>query len=113
MAWLLDNNVPRGVTHLLRDRGDDTVEVREVLAANAPDADVLAYARATSRVLVTHDAALARRTRAVRHPCVWLRTREVDDVERFRAELPAIAAALAAGSVVIRLRKGRLDPVER
>lgn len=113
MAWLLDNNVPRGLTHLLRDRGEEAVEVREVLAANAPDADVLAYARATARVLVTHDAALARRARAVRHACVWLRTREVDDVEGFRAELPAIATALAAGSVDIRLRKGRLDASER
>lgn len=113
MAWLLDNNVPRGLTHLLRDRGEDAVEVRDVLAANAPDADVLAYARATARVLVTHDAALARRARAVRHPFVWLRTREVDDVERFRAEISAIAEALAAGSVDIRLRKGRLDLSER
>lgn len=113
MAWLLDNNVPRGLTHLLRDRGEDVVEVREVLAANAPDADVLAYARATARVLVTHDTALARRSRSVRHACVWLRTREVDDVERFRAQLPAIAASLAAGTVDIRVRKGRLDLGDR
>ena len=113
MAWLLDNNVPRGVTHLLRDRGEDVVEVREVLGANAPDPDVLAYSRATARVLVTHDTALARRARAVGHPCVWLRTREVDDVERFRAELPAIGAALAAGSGEIRLGKGRLALGER
>ena len=109
MAWLLDNNVPRGVTHLLRDRGDDVVEVREVLSASAPDADVLAYARATARVLVTHDAALARRARLIRHPCLWLRTREVHDVERIRAELTAIAAALAAGSEDIRLGEGGLD----
>jgi hypothetical protein len=34
--------VPRGVTHLLSDQGEDVVEVREVLAADAPDADVLA-----------------------------------------------------------------------
>lgn len=109
MAWLLDNNVPRGVTHFLRDRGEDAVEVREVLAANAPDADVLAYARATASVLVTHDSALARRARAIGHPCVWLRTREVHDVERFRTELAAIAAALAAGSVDIRVRAVHLD----
>ena len=113
MAWLLDNNVPRGVTHLLRDRGEDVVEVREVLGANAPDPDVLAYARATARVLVTHDTALARRARAMRHPCVWLRTREVHDVERFRAELSAIATALAAGSVDIRLPTGHLALGER
>jgi predicted nuclease of predicted toxin-antitoxin system len=113
VAWLLDNNVPRGVTHLLRDLGDDVVEVREVLAANAPDADVLAYARATGSVLVTHDSALARRARAIGHPCVWLRTREVHDVERFRVELTAIAAALAAGSVDIRLGEGGLDARDR
>jgi predicted nuclease of predicted toxin-antitoxin system len=113
VAWLLDNNVPRSVTHLLRDRGEDVVEVREVLAANAPDADVLAYARATASVLVTHDAALARRSRVIRHPCLWLRTREVHDVERFRTELAAIAAALAAGAVDIRIGEGRLDVKER
>jgi predicted nuclease of predicted toxin-antitoxin system len=109
VAWLLDNNVPRGVTHLLRDRGDDVVEVREVLAANAPDADVLAYARATARVLVTHDTALARRARQLQHPCLWLRTREVHDMERIRTELATIAAALAAGSVDLRLGGGGLD----
>jgi predicted nuclease of predicted toxin-antitoxin system len=113
VAWLLDNNVPRGVTHVLRDRGDDAVEVREVLSASAPDADVLAYARATARVLVTHDTALARRARQLRHPCLWLRTPEVHDVERFRAGLTAIAAALAAGSVDVRLGEGRLDVRDR
>jgi predicted nuclease of predicted toxin-antitoxin system len=68
VRWLLDSNVPRGVTHLLRDQGEDVVEVRVVLAANAPDADVLAYASATATVLVTHDSALARRARALGHP---------------------------------------------
>jgi hypothetical protein len=39
------------------------VEVRDVLASDAPDADVLAYARATARVLVTHDRGLTRHAR--------------------------------------------------
>ena len=113
MAWLLDNNVPRGVKHLLRDRGDDVVEVREVLSASAPDADVLAYARATATVLVTHDSTLARRARALGHPCVWLRTRETHDVERLRTEHTVIAAALAAGSIDIRLSEAGLDVRDR
>jgi hypothetical protein len=41
VALLLDNAVPREVTHLLRERGEDVLEVRDVLAANAPDADEL------------------------------------------------------------------------
>jgi predicted nuclease of predicted toxin-antitoxin system len=113
LGWILDNNVPRGVTHLLSDQGEAVVEVREVLAADAPDADVLAYARAMATVLVTHDSALARRARALGHPCVWLRTREVHDVERLRTELATIAAALAAGSVDIRLGEGGLDVRDR
>lgn len=34
--WLVDNNVPRQVTQLLRDLGHDVLEVREVLTAGAP-----------------------------------------------------------------------------
>lgn len=108
MRWLLDNNVPRSVTHLLRDRGRDVVEVREVLAPDAPDADVLAYARATERVLVTHDVALVRRARASAHPHLWLRTREVDDRERLAADLDTIEEALAEGADAIRLLRSGL-----
>jgi hypothetical protein len=41
VAWLPDNAVPRELPHLLRERGEDVFEVRDVLAANAPDADEL------------------------------------------------------------------------
>jgi hypothetical protein len=50
---------------------------------------------------------------ALEHPCVWLRTREVHDVERLRTELATIAAALAAGSVDIRLGEAGLDVRDR
>jgi len=108
VRWLLDNNVPRSVTHLLRDRGRDVVEVREVLAADAPDVDVLAYARATERVLATHDVALARRARASAHPHVWLRTREVDDRDRLADELDRIEGALRGGASDVRLLRSGL-----
>ena len=61
MKWLVDNNVPRGVTTLLLDLGHEVAEVRQALADNAPDSSVAAYAAAEGFVLVTHDRGLARR----------------------------------------------------
>ncbi len=61
--WLVDNNVPRQVTQLLRDLGHDVVEVREVLAASAPDAAIAAFARQSDRRGVTNDVGFARACR--------------------------------------------------
>lgn len=108
MDCLLDNNVPRSVTHLLRDRGWGVVEVRDALAPDAPDADVLAYARATGRILITHDRGLVRRARAAGHPLVWLRTGETDDRDRLAVELPEIEAALDRGACEIQVFKREL-----
>ena len=109
MDALLDNNVPRSVTHLLQDQGWDAVEVRDVLASDAPDADVLAYARATARVLVTHDRGLARRARLARHPHIWLRTRETQDLDCLVAVLVEVERALNEGAVDLRLTAGGLS----
>ena len=108
MDCLLDNNVPRSVTHLLRDRAWDAIEVRDALAPDAPDAEVLAYARATGRVLITHDRGLARRARAEGHPLVWLRTAETEDRDRLAAELAKIEAALDNGASEIQVLKSEL-----
>ena len=81
MKWLVDNNVPRGVTTLLLDLGYEAAEVREALADNAPDSEVAAYAAAEGLLL---------------------------DFEAFRGEVrvhrprsadPALAHELEAGSV--------------
>ena len=99
MKWLIDNNVPRGVTTLLLHLGHEPTEVRQVLADNAPDSVVAAYAAAEGLVVVTHDRGLARRCllAGIRH--LWLRTREPQDEDRVREVLPAIEEAFAAGSV--------------
>ena len=65
MKWLVDNNVPRGVTTLLLDLGHEATEVRQALADNAPDSAVAAYAEAESFVLVTT-------TGAWPHGACWL-----------------------------------------
>jgi predicted nuclease of predicted toxin-antitoxin system len=99
MKWLVDNNVPRGVTALLLDLGHEAVEVRQALADNAPDSVVAAYAAAEGLVVVTHDRGLARRCLLAGIPHLWLRTREPQDRERIREALPAIAEAFAHGSI--------------
>ena len=99
MRWLIDNNVPRGVTTLLVDLGHEPTEVRQVLADNAPDLVVAAYAAAEGLVVVTHDRGLARRCLLAGTPHLWLRTREPQDRERIREALPAIEEAFAQGSV--------------
>lgn len=67
-GWLVDNQVPRSVTRLLRTSGHDTVEVRSVLGGDAPDAAITAYARLTdvidaidagaTQLVLTRDGAL-------------------------------------------------------
>src|ERR1035437_322798 len=76
MKWLVDNNVPRGVTKLPLDLGHDATEVRQVLAHNAPDSAIAAYAAAEGFVLVTHDRGLARRCLLAGIPYLWLGTPE-------------------------------------
>jgi len=101
VRWLIDNNVPRGVTWLLLDRGDEAVEVREVLAHDAPDAAVAAYAAAENFVLVTHDRALARRCLGNAMPHLWLRTPEPRDAERIGEMLPLIEEAFRSHAVQV------------
>ena len=97
-GWLVDNNVPRGVTVLLVDRGEDAVEVRAVLGQDAPDDAVVAFAAAQDRWLITHDRGCARNALGKGVPHLWLRTPETDDVERLRTELDGVLPALEAGA---------------
>jgi predicted nuclease of predicted toxin-antitoxin system len=99
VRWLIDNNVPRGVTRFLRELGHEATEVRQVLAHDAPDSVVAAYAAAEGFVVVTHDRGLAKRCLLAGIPHLWLRTREPDDEERMREALPAIEEAFVQGSI--------------
>jgi|SRR5665811_1159846 len=108
MRWLIDNNVPRGVTTLLLDLGHEVTEVRQVLADNAPDSVVAAYAAAEGLVVVTHDRGPARRCLRAGIPHLWLRTRQPQDEDRVREALAAIEEAFAQGWV--RLVASRRTP---
>lgn len=104
--WLVDNNVPRSVTDLLRGRGDVALEVRSVLGANAEDTAIAAYARARGLRVVTHDTAFARVCKADGIPHLWLRTSEHEDRARLAARLGEINAAFARGVVRVALTRG-------
>lgn len=96
-GWLVDNNVPRGVTLLLGDAGQDVIEVRAALGQDASDDDVIAYAASQDRTLVTHDRGCARKALDRGVPHVWLRTPETRDVDRLRAELGIVIGAIEVG----------------
>jgi predicted nuclease of predicted toxin-antitoxin system len=102
-GWLVDNNVPRSVTWLLCDKGEDAVEVRDVLGQEAPDIAVVAYAASQDRWLVTHDRGCAKDAWGGRIPHVWLRTPETRDVDRLREVLAAAMTDLEAGCVRVTL----------
>lgn len=102
-GWLVDNNVPRSVTWLLRDRGEDAVEVREALGQEAPDRAVVAYASAQGRWLITHDRGCARDAWHGGIPHVWLRTPETRDRDRLQSVLVCVIADLEAGRTRVTL----------
>jgi predicted nuclease of predicted toxin-antitoxin system len=105
VKWLIDNNVPRGVTVLLAESGHEPIEVRQVLAHNSPDA---AYAAAGCFVLVTHDRGLAKRCLLAGIHHLWLRTPEPHDEGRVRDVLPAIEEAFAQGSTRVVVSRSTL-----
>lgn len=112
MRYLVDNMVQRSVTRLLRRKGRLTVEVRDVLAFNASDAVVAAYAEVEGRVLITHDSLMAERCLRQKIPHIWLRMRESLAVERLDQELASAEAFLRAGAVRVVLTgpRGRRRP---
>lgn len=103
MRWLVDNNVPRSVTVLLRDSGFDAIEVRSVLGQEAPDDAIAAYAVAEGLLVVTHDRGLARRASKGGVPHLWLRTREDQDRDRLRESLPVVLSLFDLGAVRVLL----------
>lgn len=111
MKWLVDNNVPHGVTVMLLDLDHEAVEVRQALAHDAEDSAVAAYATAEGLVVVTHDRGLARRCLLAGIPHLWLRTPEPQDQERMREALPAIVEAFGSGSIRVAVTRRTLTAV--
>ena len=56
MKVLLDQGTPRSTAALLRETGIDAVHTGEVGLATAADSEVLRFARAEGRIVVTFDA---------------------------------------------------------
>ena len=54
MRFLADENIPRDLIAALRDGGNDVVSAKESFRA-APDRELLAFAGAEQRVIVTQD----------------------------------------------------------
>lgn len=106
----MDNNVPRGVTRLLRERGHVAIEVRERLGAEAPDTAIAAFARSEDLRVVTHDVEFARRCRANGVPALWLRTPFTEDRRRLDDVFGTVVEAIAAGaSQLVLTRDGQLE----
>lgn len=55
VAFLVDENMPRSTTTVLRTAGFDAVDVRDLGLRGHSDDDIFAYAQAHDRVIVTGD----------------------------------------------------------
>ncbi len=55
LRWLTDENVPRQIIRLLRERGFDVADIRERGLEGSKDPQVIELARRENRVLVTTD----------------------------------------------------------
>ena len=99
-GWLLDNMIPRSVTHMLRGRGEVAIEVRAALGQEAPDKAIAAYAAARGLWLITRDQGCADAARKAGAPHIWLRTPQGRGQERDRIDemLDEIKAALGGSS---------------
>lgn len=105
MEWLVDNNVPRPVTRLLLDLGEDAVEVRDVLGPRAADAEIAQFATDRKRVIVTHDARFSASCLAagIRH--LWMRTREPMDAPRLRETIADVIDAFDGGALRVEVTR--------
>ena len=108
MRFLVDNALSPTVADRLRTAGHDVVHVRDRGLAAAPDDAVLALAAAEGRVLLSADTdfgTLLARSGAVVPSVILFRRasgrRPELQASLMLANLPAIADALAAGSIVV------------
>ena len=60
VRFLAEKHVPKSTTDQLRLRGIDIVRAEEVNLSHAEDAEILAFAIAERRTLLTHDADFVR-----------------------------------------------------
>jgi predicted nuclease of predicted toxin-antitoxin system len=110
-VWLVDNNVPRAVTLLLRDPGADVEEVRAILGQTATDDEIAAFARATGRRVITPDVRFARAALRSGLPHLWLRLPESQARDAIHESYVGIEKCLGAGARRVVVRADRIDRV--
>jgi predicted nuclease of predicted toxin-antitoxin system len=108
---LADENIHPRVVESLRDQGKDVVTVVDAGLGGKADADVLSFAVAQGRVVLTHDSdfgALAVRAASQFPGIVYLRPAQCDPAVVLQS-LNAIEAAVelvAAGFVIVAEHRG-------
>ena len=123
MRFLVDQCLSPEVAEVLARAGHDVVHVRDVGMERAKDREVLELARRDQRVLVSADTdfgtLMAQQPASLPSVVVFRRStgrRPSDQATLLLANLPAIAEALDAGSVVVleetRVRVRRL-PIDQ
>lgn len=59
MRFLIDEDMPRSTARLLKEKGYEAIDVRDVGLRGAPDKDILAYAREKQAAVITADVGFA------------------------------------------------------
>jgi len=85
MKFLVDANLGRIFTNLLNQAGHDAILIKDVLP-NAPDEDVLSFAKSEKRIVITNDKDFGELVFRLGKPTsgvILLRTLATDPVKRF------------------------------
>lgn len=114
MRLLVDANLSPKIAAMLRAGGHDAVHVADIGLLGASDETILAHARDSGQVIVSADAdfgELLAVSRATQPSVVLLRSADHltpdQQAALLTANLPVVAAELAAGAVVS-IARGRL-----
>ena len=107
MNFLIDAQLPPGLCRWLEARGHGAVHVIDVMAGEAPDRDVAAYAVANDLVLVTKDDDFLTRYPPVDYQLVWVRIGNATNralAAWLEVRWDGVAAALESGEQLVEVR---------
>ena len=105
MRFLIDAQLPQGLTKFLSAAGHDAEHVAEIGLLAASDQVIWHHAKTTGAAVITKDADFAALTILDHGACVvWIRfgnTRKVELERRLASALPLIVTALRAGDRLV------------
>lgn len=108
MRLLIDNALSPGLAVALSDHGHDAIHVRDVELAQAPDAEIFAFAAVQDRVVLSADTdfgtLLALRGERAPSVVLWRRQSPRRDVEQAAVLLGVLATVeseLREGAIVV------------